>query len=657
MVPAANDGQGGLNAPTEQPTPAPASEAEKMRAWCLAEIGGARKVLDQILSVKGGRTPENTLQPFNALAIHLDNAAAAASLYSGVHPDETVRTAGEDCMREVVKFQTDLSLNRELYEAFQALDATGLDPLAKRVVDKTLRDFRRSGVDKDDATRERLKQLADRAVELGQTFDRNIRDDVRKVKLDPAQLAGLPKDYIDAHPIGDDGKVTITTDYPDYIPFRTYARDGAARMALYKEFLNRGWPANDQVMKDLLAVRQEQARLLGYADYADYQLEDKMIGSGKKAREFIDQVAKIALKRAKKDYAALLARKKKDDPKAKEVNGADALYYETLIKREKFALDPQEVRQYFEFPKVRDGLLTITSRLFGVRYEPMPDVPTWHADVTVYDVYDAADGRKLGRIYLDLHPREGKYKHAAQFTLRSGVAGVQLPEGVLVTNMPRGLMEHDDVVTLFHEFGHLMHHVLGGHQPWVRFSGVATEWDFVEAPSQMLEEWAWDHTTLAMFAKKPDGEVIPEALVKRMRAADEFGQGYVARTQMFYASLSLRIHQEKDPSQLDLTKTLVEEQKKYSMFPYVDDTHFFANFGHLNGYGAMYYTYMWSLVIAKDMFSEFQKKGLLDETTARRYRDTVLAPGGSRDAAQLVRDFLGRDYGFDAFRKWLEKGA
>jgi len=217
------------------------------------------------------------------------------------------------------------------------------------------------------------------------------------------------------------------------------------------------------------------------------------------------------------------------------------------------------------------------------------------------------------------------------------------------------LLDHDDVVTLFHEFGHLMHHVLGGRQRWLGFSGVATEWDFVEAPSPMLEEWAWDPATLKLFARHIEtNEPIPAELVNRMREANEFGKGAHTRHQVFYAQLSLALHS-RPPADVDITRTMMELQKRYSPFPYVEGTHFFASFGHLNGYSAMYYTYLWSLVIAKDLLGEFQRNGLLDDATASRYRDTVLVPGGSRDAADLVKDFLGRPYGFEAFQHWLEK--
>ncbi len=213
-------------------------------------------------------------------------------------------------------------------------------------------------------------------------------------------------------------------------------------------------------------------------------------------------------------------------------------------------------------------------------------------------------------------------------------------------------MEHDHVVTLFHEFGHLVHHVLGGHGQWSRFAGVATEWDFVEAPSQMLEEWAWDAAVLRTFATDAAGEAIGADLVERMRAGDDFGKGYHARTQMFYAAVSYWFHQDRPE---DLTERMKELQERYSPFPYLEGTHFFASFGHLGGYSSAYYTYMWSLVIAKDLFSAFDAADLFDPVVAARYRDRVLAPGGARDAADLVADFLGRPYTFDAYAAWLAR--
>jgi thimet oligopeptidase len=217
-------------------------------------------------------------------------------------------------------------------------------------------------------------------------------------------------------------------------------------------------------------------------------------------------------------------------------------------------------------------------------------------------------------------------------------------------------MEHGDVKTFFHEFGHLLHHVLGGHTRWASQSGVATEWDFVEAPSQMLEEWVWDPEVLATFARRVDtGEPIPAEVVRRMRAADEYGKGLMVRQQMFYAAASLELHR-RDPEGLDTTRVVAELQEAYTPFRHVEGTYFHESFGHLDGYSAIYYTYMWSLVIAKDLVGEFRRAGgLLAAEPARRYRRAILEPGGSKPAADLVRDFLGRPYAFDAYEAWLDQ--
>ncbi|HET9156707.1 MAG TPA: M3 family metallopeptidase, partial [Myxococcaceae bacterium] len=262
------------------------------------------------------------------------------------------------------------------------------------------------------------------------------------------------------------------------------------------------------------------------------------------------------------------------------------------------------------------------------------------------------------RMYLDLHPRENKFKHAAQFGMISGQAGRRLPESALLCNLPRPgeLMEYDDVRTLFHEFGHLMHHIVGGHTRWAANSGVRNEWDFVEAPSQMLEEWMRDAGVLQTFAREVrTGKPIPTKMVKQLRAADEFGKGVDVRQQMFYAATSLHLY-DRDPRGLELPSYVADIQSRYSPFPYVAGTTFYTGFGHLNGYSAVYYTYMWSKVIAKDLFTAFKAAGMFDPATSQRYRKDILEPGGGRPAAELVANFLGRPYDFRAYEAWLREG-
>ena len=629
---------------------APGSWGDWLGDRCGAQLASAR---DLVAALKESPPTDaaGVLTAWNNVSIALHNAMSAASLISQVHPQEALRSQAEAAEQEGNQLSTDLGLDRELFEIFSGADPAGLDDAEARVLRLTLRDFRRAGVDKDEPTRARLRELADRELVVDQEFGKNTRDDVRSISVTAEQLAGLPQDYVEAHPAGTDGRIAITTDYPDTIPFMTFALDADARRALVLEFNNRAWPVNDAVLQELLGLRAEHATLLGFDSWADFDAEVKMIGRGAAIGEFIDEITAAADESGRRDLAVLLERLRVDRPEITVVDRADSAFYAEVVRRERFDVDAQEVRRYFDFTKVRQGLLDVTGRLFGLTYVRVPDAASWHEDVAIYDVQ--LDSAPLGRIYLDLHPREGKYKHAAQFDLVPGIAGRQLPEGVLVCNFGRGLMEHSDVVTLFHEFGHLVHHLLAGRHDWARFSGVSTEWDFVEAPSQLLEEWAWDADVLRTFATDEAGERIPEDLVAKMRAGEDFGKGSFARTQMFYAALSYRLHQGSAAEITDISAFVKETQAKYDLFAHVEGTHFHASFGHLGGYSSAYYTYMWSLVIAKDLFSAFDRDDLFAPENARRYRDRILAAGGSKDAAELVADFLGRPYTIGSFSTWL----
>jgi thimet oligopeptidase len=327
------------------------------------------------------------------------------------------------------------------------------------------------------------------------------------------------------------------------------------------------------------------------------------------------------------------------------------------VRKANYDFDSQSVRPYFAFDRVKQGLFDVTSKLYGVTYRSV-SVPTWDKSVEAYEMLE--NGSVIGRFYLDMHPRKDKYNHAAEFPIRSGVTGRQIPEASLICNLPGGepgdpgLMTHDDVETFFHEFGHLVHGLVSGRHAWIGISGISTEQDFVEAPSQMLEEWTWDPKTLQTFAKHyQTNQPIPTELVTRMRRASEFGKAMNVRTQMVYAKLSLSIY-DRDPKNVDTNAMVKDLINRYTKTPYVEGTHFQASFGHLDGYSAVYYTYMWSLVIAKDLFTRFAAEGLPAADACRAYRDTVLAAGGRAPAKDLVRDFLGRDYTFEAYKAWLD---
>jgi len=636
-------------------------KVERFTTQCLAGLRRAQALRPQLIA-SAPRTVDETLERYNELLTAASASNALAGLMSEVHPDEAIRDAARECEQEVSRFYSDLALDRDMYDALAAVEVSGADAETQRFLAHTLRDYRRAGVDKPPEVRARLKQIDEELTKLGQGFSRNISEDVRTIEVtDPARLAGLPTDFIAAHPPDRDGKIRITTDYPDYNPFITYAADDELRRQLYVAFRSRGDQHNEAALCEVLKLRAEKAELLGFANWADYITADKMIGSGPRAAEFIDKVWKLASPRAEQDYKELLRQLQELAPGAAAVADWQKMWLENLVKKQRYEVDASEVRQYLPYDRVLAGLLEITAEIFDLSYVAANDAERWHPSVVVYDVMRGTT--KLGRIYLDMHPRDGKYKHAAQFPVKDGVRGVQLPEGALVCNFssPAGgapaLMEHDDVVTMFHEFGHLMHHVLGGHQKWITQSGVATEWDFVEAPSQMFEEWAWSYDTLKRFACHHEtGEVIPRSLVDNMRRADKFGLGTATVQQIFYAAISLGFHR-ADPDTLDQLVEVQRLQKRYTPFAYVPGTRFHTSFGHLVGYSAMYYTYLWSLVIAKDLLTPFQARGLMSTEVTYVYRDKVLVPGGSRDAADLVRDFLGRSYDFAAYEKYLRETA
>ncbi len=628
---------------------------------CRSDLARAREAAARLRALPKGSPSQDVLGLYDEVQVNNGLAAARASVGRNGHPDAAMRKAAEDCEQESEKLNTELNLDRAIYDALVAIDLASQDPATRTWLDRVLKKLRRSGVDRDEATRAKVQALNEELTRLGQEFGKNIREDVRSVSLKPAQLAGLPEDYVKAHPAGKDGLVRITTDTPDYAPFLAYARDAKAREALWRVARMRGHPKNLDVLSRLLAKRHELATLLNFSSWADYITEDKMVKTAKAAAEFIDKVNAAAEAPAKREYAELLALKQRDVKNAKTVEPWDLDFYMDRFKAERFAFDSQAARPYFEYSRVLAGVLDITSTMFGIRYEPVKDAKVWHPDVAVYDVFDVADKARLGRIYLDMHPRADKYKHAAQFELVSGQQGKRMPEGVLMCNFPQpggpspALMQPGEVETFFHEFGHLLHHTLGGKQRWVAQSGVTTEWDFVEGPSMMLQEWAVNEDSLARFARHYEtGAPIPAELISRMMAAKEFGKGLFTRRQLFLSAVSLGLHN-RAPG-FDTTAFLKALQPKFEPFrkELVDGTYFHASFGHLEGYSAVYYTYLWSSVIARDLLTVFKSEGFLNPAPAGRYRRAVLEPGGSKDAALLVKDFLGRDYSFDAYARWLD---
>ena len=369
-----------------------------------ASLDDARALLARL---KDG-TPRSTTEVlglWNDADIAIATGSAAAHLLAEVHPDADLRAAAEERAQAAEDLVTERGLDHELWQVLAATDADGLEPGAARLREHVLRDFRRAGVDRSEEDRDRLRALAQRCTELGLEFSRNIRDGVRSVQVRPEQLDGLPEDFRAEHPAGEDGLVTLTTEYPDLLPVRTYATDPSVRLALTTEHQRIGWPANEPILAELLRLRAERATLLGYPDWPTYDAEVKMIGSGQAIADLVDQLDALTAVPAARDVDVMLARYRQDVPDATAVTAADNLYYDQVIKNEQYDVDSREVREYFRYETVKPGVLDVVSRLFGIELRPV-DAPTWHDDVEVYDVTD--DGRAIGRVYLDMHPRAGE---------------------------------------------------------------------------------------------------------------------------------------------------------------------------------------------------------------------------------------------------------
>lgn len=631
--------------------------ADQLSAECDRNLKQTRNRLSELEQLSPPYTADSVLKPIDRLLNSINNDTGMVFLLNNAHPDASVQEAADSCVQQFMQLQTDIGLSPALYQRVAQTVVDNADPQTRRVRQRLLRDFDRFGVGLAAEKRETVREINKRIIELGQDFSKNIRSDVRQITVPAGQaLAGLPQDYIDDHPVDSDGNIAISTDYPDLFPFMRYAHNDAARKDLYIQYLNRAWPINDAVLGEIIEQRYRLARALDYPDFASYATEIMMVKSPETVSGFIDRVNELATPRAQRDYAALLDVVQSDYPNATQVDSWRKFYAEERVRKRDYQVDTKAVREYFQFGNVKQGIFDLVQDLFGVEIVPW-STAVWHPSVETYAIRE--NGNVLGYFYLDLHPRQQKYKHAAQFDVQAGIVGEQLPIAALVCNFPgendpSALMEHGQVETFLHEFGHLLHHIFSGRQQWALFSGVATERDFVEAPSQMLEEWIWDYDTLKRFAVNRQGEVIPEALVQKMRKARDFARGTHIRNQMFYAALSLDYYM-RDPAMLDLEKTLVELQQQYSPFPYVENTHFYASFGHLYGYSAAYYTYMWSEVIAADILQQFKQQGMRNRELAIHYRKTILEPGGSKDAEQLVEDFLGRPFSFDAFANRLNQ--
>jgi thimet oligopeptidase len=637
-----------------------AASAEALTAWVSARLAAYEAALAALLAVAGPRTPQNTLSLYDVALEQLNLAGAQAGILNSVAADSAVRDRAQQESQRVSMAGSALSLNRPVYEALAAIDLEGASAATKHFVERTLLSYRLSGVDKDQATRDHLQALHEKATHLSLEFSRNIQEGAKTIEATTVELDGLPADYLARHQPDAEGRISLSTDQPDMQPVMTFATSAALRERMFLAYNTRAYPTNKQILLDLLATRQEIATVLGFRSWADLATADQMMGSAANVRTFLAKLNEASRAGAVREYEMVMAYARQRQPELTAIDITSRGYWYEQFRRDAFDFDSQSVRPYFPYAQVEAGVLQTAARLFKVEFRPS-DAPGWDPAVSVFEVFDG--GKPVGRFYLDMHPRQGKDKWFSAAPVVTGVRGRYQPEAALICNFSGGeggdgdpgLLQYNDVVTFFHEFGHLMHAILGGQTEWAGLSGFATEGDFIEVPSQMLEEFFRDEKLLQAFAKHyQTGETLPSATIEKMKKAGSFGRADWVRSQLFYTTLSLDLH-DQEPASIDLDQITRQLFESLQPWTWVEGNRMYSAFGHLTGYSSNYYTYAFDKVIALDFFAQFDPADLLGCEAGRRYRKTVLEQGGSKPGRQMVRDFLGRDEEFAAFSQWLNE--
>jgi len=572
---------------------------------------------------------------------------APVFLLSSVSPDKESRDAAEPCLAKYTTLGTDLMQDEKLYKRVLAVKPA--NPHQAKLKKDLLEEFEDTGVSLPPSKRERAKAIFDELEQLRQAFDRNIRDDATRVTVSAAEMDGMPEAYVRAHEGGrdKDGNYVLTLKYPDYVPFMANAKGEAARKRYYIAKNNEGGAKNLELLERIFTLRRELAGLYGLPSFADYALRRRMAHDPQTVLKFLASVKGAVTELEKKELDELRAEKAREHGAALDattIGRWDVSYYQEKIRRERFAVDQEKLRKYFPTDRAVDYVLAVSQALYGVTFREA-NVPTWHPDVRYFDVLDAKTGQFLSGFYLDLFPREGKYNHAAAFPIhRASKLARRTPLVALVTNFNREGLDHGELQTLMHEFGHVLHNVLS-RTDYQAEGGTAVKRDFVEAPSQMFEEWARREQPLALFQQVcPQCPQLTHDEIERLEAARRFGQGVRYARQWLYASFDMALSTNPRPP-----LTVWKELEGSTPLGYVEGTSFPSAFSHIaSNYASGYYGYMWSEVLALDMLSPFAQD-MLDAKVGARFRDDVLSQGGQVEERDMVRRFLGREPSSDAF--------
>ncbi|CAM4081720.1 oligopeptidase A [Vreelandella rituensis] len=617
-------------------------------------------------------TWESVAAPLEALNDHLSKAWAPVSHLNATMNSPEWRDAYQACLSKLSDYSTWVSQHEGLFHAWQALKEgpawAELDEAQRRTVDNTLRDFHLAGVDLPQAQKTRYGEIKARLSELSHQYSNNVLDATQawhKQIVDEAELAGLPQSALDNLKANAEAKelkgYRITLNFPSFYPVICYADNRELRREVYTAFITRasdqgpdaGHFDNAPLMEEILALRTELAELLGFASYADYSLTTKMAESPRQVLDFLKDLARRAVPQAQEELSEL-ADYAKRELGITQLQPWDVAYASEKLREARHAISEEQLRPYFPAPKVIDGLFQVVERLYGVRFKEDPEAPRYHDDVRYYQITE--NGEIIAGFYLDLYAREGKRGGAWMADCRvrrKSSEGLQLPVAFLTCNFtpPVGdrpaLFTHDEVTTLFHEFGHGLHHMLT-QQQIADISGInGVAWDAVELPSQFMENFCWEREGLDLLASHVDtGEPLPSELLERLQAAKNFQSAMGMVRQLEFSLFDLRLHHElKAPTATQIQALLDEIRAAVSVVPKTDFNRFQNSFGHIfaGGYAAGYYSYKWAEVLSADAWSAFEEAGIFDPETGLRFRREILEPGGLRDAADLFRAFRGRD--------------
>ena len=627
----------------------PLLTADEIPGRCETGIASLRSQVKQIESLPPARAGDarKVFAEWDGLQIAIEDLQGPIEILNNVSPDAKLRNNAETCLVAITKFATDLLQSEKLYARMKAVKPTG--PIETKLRKDALESFEDTGVALPAEKRQRMNAILGRLEELSKEFARAIRDNSEKLMFAPAEVKGLPAPWLAAAKRDDKGNYLLGFDSPTYVPFMEYADDAAARQRYQFAYANRGSPKNLLVLKEAMDLRLEMAQLFGLPSYAHFVIQRKMARDPKAVYDFLGEVNTAV----KKVEAGELDELRAYRAKTAGISLADAKierwdlgYWQQKLKAERYTIDQNALRAYFPTAAVVPWVMHISSTLYGIEFK-RAEVPVWHPDVQFYDVYDTASKQRIAGIYLDMFPRDGKYGHAAAWSVRgSSTLARRTPISVLVTNFDRTGFDSNELETMVHEFGHVLHGVLSNTR-YLAQSGTSVERDFVEAPSQMYEEWARREESLKLVAGfcNPACPVVDAALVKRLDAAHNYARGIRYSRQLLYAGYDMNIHNATPADPLAVWARM----EGATLLGYVPQTQFPGQFGHLmGGYSAGYYGYMWSEVMALDMLSRYNGK-LLNPAVGKRYRQTILARGSEVTGNELVRDFLGRAPNSKAF--------